>query len=719
MNTPGHHEFTFVASSSAYVQVSNRNAASYACLTDVGLFSEAVDDTAIVVDFMQNDVAVTSFNLADEPQYFRFSGGNVIFDVSMQEVDVTGCFAIRISDGCEDPPQTLCSQQMKLVTESECINTTLVRTCVDHEMSGLQPGYFNVRLELTMYQPNWEFDNQQERLSNGYINQYYVDMQRIMLVDIKPLDGLLHPHVAAWPLFDHLYIREKEYVVDISNYIPGYEDRLDSGGVSMKVRPKLELMRKVMCDEVGEGCNPANDPQCPTPGVLIAHYTNSEGFTYVTVTYYANYGYIPVKFTIEVNGSKTTVLLDDGFTSYPFGPYVEGDVIDVQVFSSDEVGCVFTAPTIIGGPDPFSNVGLNNEVSQVYLHSDGKWICVGFFTLYDTTPAPRVTRLNPDGTLDTDFNTNVGTGSGSILRDSAVDSLGRVYVAGDFTSFDGVSLPYVVRLLPSGSYDSTFVMGTGFNDRVGTILVQPDDKIIFIGDFTSYDGTTANRIIRLETDGTVDATFNSGTGFNGGANARSWASIIDADGTILVSSGFGWTSYDGNAIIASNLICGIVRINPDGSYNSKATNGTAFDNGGGTLINCINTQADGKIVVTGAFIDYDGTAVPNIARLNTDGTIDATFNAGVAAGFSTSTSANAILDNGQIMVGNGSTFQTVNTNYLARLNANGTRDSSFNPSPGFNGSVTQIVPLTDGRTLVAGDFTTYNGVPRIRVAVID
>ena len=393
--------------------------------------------------------------------------------------------------------------------------------------------------------------------------------------------------------------------------------------------------------------------------------------------------------------------------------------------------CPITVPAIVssftptGEPEPFSIVGLNNIVNQIFPQEDGKFIVVGSFTAYDGTPAPRVTRLNADGTLDTAFNTNIGTGSTTTVRTSAVDSLGRIYVGGTFTEFNGnAGYPYIVRLLPTGVIDTSFVVGTSFNNTtghaVGTILVQPDDKVIVIGDFTTYNGVAASRIIRLNTDGSRDTSFDMGSGFNGASNAPTGASKIDVDGTILVSSAFGWSSYDGNAIIPNiALQVGIVRINPDGSFNSALTLGDCLTGPTNHFINNISIQPNGQVVITGSSTGYNGTPTPRLIRLNTDGTLDTAFNAGLGVGFSSTTSSNTTLPNGQILVGNGTTFQGVPTYNLVRLNADGTRDLTYNTGPGFNTSVTQTVIMPSGAILVSGNFTSFNGLTRIRLALLN
>ena len=80
----------------------------------------------------------------------------------------------------------------------------------------------------------------------------------------------------------------------------------------------------------------------------------------------------------------------------------------------------------------------------------------------------------------------------------------------------------------------------GFNGTVSAIATQTDGKILVGGSFTSYKGVTENRIIRLNSDGTKDNSFNTGTGFD----ATVYTIEIQADGKILVGGNF--SSYNGD-----------------------------------------------------------------------------------------------------------------------------------------------------------------------------
>ena len=93
-----------------------------------------------------------------------------------------------------------------------------------------------------------------------------------------------------------------------------------------------------------------------------------------------------------------------------------------------------------------------------------------------------------------------------------MQSDGKIIIGGSFTSYDGIGRNSIARLNADGSLDIGFNPGTGANNPVHSITLQPDGKIIIGGDFTNYNGTGRNRVARLNTDGSLDTGFNPGIG---------------------------------------------------------------------------------------------------------------------------------------------------------------------------------------------------------------
>ena len=370
------------------------------------------------------------------------------------------------------------------------------------------------------------------------------------------------------------------------------------------------------------------------------------------------------------------------------------------------------APTHpLGGIDP---------PKQIKVLSNGQFL---------VATSSRLIRFNADGTVDNSFNPAPEvTGVGSF----AIDAANRILLFGTINGTAGYA-----RLNPNGSLDPTFSYVPRAPGTVTAIALQPDGKIIVGGNFTRINNVTRNRLARLNTDGTTDTSFNPGAGLDNSV----FAIAVQPDGKILVGGSF--TSYNGVArpglarllpdgTLDSGFIANVnqsqtvysIAIQPDGkilvggsftSINGVARNGVARLNSNGTLdaafnaslgsaeIRSILVQADGKILIGGSFNGVGGFNRSNLTRLNADGSLDASFNAG---------SIGAIK---QIELQSDGKYVILTGNTVARLNNNGAADNTFQAAT-FNDTVNAITVETGGSIVVGGNFTSVNGIPRLRLA---
>lgn len=337
--------------------------------------------------------------------------------------------------------------------------------------------------------------------------------------------------------------------------------------------------------------------------------------------------------------------------------------------------------------------GANSDVATTSIQSDGKIIIGGVFTYYNGSSSNRIARINADGTIDSSFNS--GTGANGFVLTTSIQNDGKIIIGGDFTSYNGNLINRIIRLNTDGTIDSTFNVGTGVNNSVYTISIQSDGKIIIGGNFTSYNGTSKSHIARLNTDGTLDNSFNIGSGANSAVRAIS----IQNDGHLIIGGDF--TSCNGTT---RNRIA---KLNADGTLDVSFDPGTGASN----TVNTISTQSDGKAIIGGIFTSYNGISTNRIARLNTDGTVDSSFNLGTGADSIVLTSA--IQGDGKIIIGGWFTsYNGLTTKYVTRLNTDGTFDGTLNSGTGANSYVKTISIQSDGKLILGGSFTTYNGVRR-------
>ncbi len=299
--------------------------------------------------------------------------------------------------------------------------------------------------------------------------------------------------------------------------------------------------------------------------------------------------------------------------------------------------------------------------------------------------------------LDTSFN----PGANSYISALAVQADGKIVVGGNFTTLGGGGIGTTARnrigrLNADGSLDTSF--NPTADSDVNAVAIQPDGNIVVGGSFTTLGGVRRSKIGRLNADGSIDASFNPG------ATNNIFALTVQSDGRILVGGYFTMLGGGGTGTIARNRIG---RLNADGSVD------TSFDPGADSLIHGIAVQVDGKILVGGYFTTLggggSGTTVRNhIGRLNSNGSLDTSFNPGANAdvGVLVLQADGKILVGGDFtMLGGGGTGITVRTR-IGRLNSDGSLDTSFDPVAADN-SVATIVVDGGGRILVGGHFTTF------------
>jgi uncharacterized delta-60 repeat protein len=346
-------------------------------------------------------------------------------------------------------------------------------------------------------------------------------------------------------------------------------------------------------------------------------------------------------------------------------------------------------PTDTGnGNGNTSNTVIYSSVTQ----PDGKIIVCGNFTTYMGISRNRIARLNPDLSLDLSF--DPGSGANNAIQTIVLLANGKILIGGNFTTFNGTSANRIARLNIDGSLDSTFTVGTGTNNIVNTLALQSDGKILVGGNFTTFNSLSQNRIVRLNADGTLDSTFNVGTG----ANANIHSIKIQSDGMVLIAGSF--TTYNGTA---GNRI---IRLNTDGSIDPGFSSGSGFD----TTVYSLALQADGKIMVSGMFSTYNGVTKNRIVRLNTNGDLDNSFSFNAYNFISTIEGIQfvTVLPNAKILIGNRDLAQTNQETGVFRLNADGSVDPSFTVGYAALSIFYSVEPQLDGTIVVAGSFTNYN-----------
>lgn len=359
-------------------------------------------------------------------------------------------------------------------------------------------------------------------------------------------------------------------------------------------------------------------------------------------------------------------------------------------------------------------IGFDGSVRALKIDASNNIFAGGLFTYYSNTPLKYLVKLDSAAQVSYSFTPQNGLFSGDI-RTIAQQSSGKIVVGGLFSSYNGETYRRIIRFNTDYTVDNTFnssvideLVTKGFNSTVLSIASQPDDKLLVGGFFTSYNNASINlapnayRFIRLSSGGDIDNNFNIGTGFNNTVLFTTYQS----DNKILVGGNF--TSFN------ETLINRIARLNTDGSLDTSFDIGTAFNGG----VRSIVQQSDGKLIIGGNFTSYNGVTSRRIIRINNNGTIDNTFNVG--SGFNSTVLSLALDSNNKIIVGgffttyNGSTARRI-----IRLETNGSVDPAFSTGSGFDNNVYSVVCDSNNRVVVGGDFLRYNSNKRRKFAIID
>jgi uncharacterized delta-60 repeat protein len=399
--------------------------------------------------------------------------------------------------------------------------------------------------------------------------------------------------------------------------------------------------------------------------------------------------------------------------SYNANATAQINAVAVQADGKIVVGGNFSGANSIGGQtrgriarlDPVTGLAdsfdpnANLPVLVIALQQDGKVLAGGqFTTLSPDGEQPKtcnhIGRLETDGrqeqTLNPGFN---GFDVGPIV----LQPDGKFLIGGNFIQVGSGDHNYIARLNTDGTDD--FFFDPSADDVVESLAVQSDGKILVGGAFSHMNGVSRGEIARLSPNGTLD------TGFDPNANSDVFAIVIQPDGKIVIGGDFKFLTPNGGATVARNYIA---RVNADGTLD------TNFNPNANGDVYTIALQADGKIVVGGAFTAIGGQARNSFARLDpVTGQADS-FNPnpdGIV-------SCILVQGDGKILVGGAfSNISGTARNHIARLDSTTGAPDSFNPNA--NNGPNTIALEADGKILAGGSFTSVGGVTRNHIARLD
>lgn len=349
------------------------------------------------------------------------------------------------------------------------------------------------------------------------------------------------------------------------------------------------------------------------------------------------------------------------------------------------------------------------------------------------------------GNLDIDNSYKVVVGANNSVNDVHRFADGRLLLVGDFTDYErkGVVRPISRIVLTSrdGEIDRSLLSGKGADGSLNTIAALPSGKLVIGGRFASYDIHLAemHNITVLNSNGSIDSMqVNTFTGkdtvpaFNGGTDGQVQRVFVHNNKVIAIGDFNYYLQYvygvsdvrqeRDSLVTDSVLVRQMVRFHANGSldstFNYDLTRHRSYEGANGPILDAF-MQDDGKIIIVGRFSRYNGQAVSNIARLNTDGSLDPGFGGAGADNNIGSIRYNAVSQ--RFMVAGGfNTFDGVQREGLVMLKPDGTIDEQFRATAKLPSTYYSCAQqLNNGMIVVNGSFQSYGGVHRSGFMVLD
>lgn len=367
------------------------------------------------------------------------------------------------------------------------------------------------------------------------------------------------------------------------------------------------------------------------------------------------------------------------------------------------------------------------------VHKD-KIIIIGRFSSYNGVQRKKIARINADGSLDTGFSTPY------FSTDPATDYLycvkilpnNKILVGGSFSIGPSNVFRGIARFNDDGTLDTTFnpvasgVRGT--NGPVHAITLQSDGKILIGGDFTTFNGSGSRRLIRLNSDGSLDSTFDTTGTPNGEVRAIAIQKLGANANKILVGGFFtGWTGQPNKGRL--------IRVLPNGDFDTTFNAGGTGITGGSAVFDIIVKPDSDSFFAVGKFSSFNGTPRNSIVFLakNAELLMNTIGTGANETIFSAKFQPDGkVLLGGNFKVFGGVTIPKGITRISIKVPASPAipyieRDVTFLTGTGFTGGtgvyegisvIRDLVLQSDGKIIVSGDYTEYDGNPRRMISRI-
>lgn len=470
-----------------------------------------------------------------------------------------------------------------------------------------------------------------------------------------------------------------------------------------------------------------------------------------------NGGYVAIGFIQGMSGSQLFKLTNEGAINQDFGihPLTGGSNIfmsninDTELllvtgfteYDGAEINGIFKIDTQGSLIEEFVIADVeasdNSNIRYVSVQDDGKIYFAGYLSGYAGMTLPGgLIRFNSDGTIDNGFNVNLVGNFTSSVRTITNDANGKLYLTGDINE-NGVIVQKLFSLNSDGTINSDFqtvsmIVKSSFNQYVGidtnsegvftisgirsandqtrfgfvntdftgkiknvnpsftsspdiaNAALQPDGKILVIGDFMKVNNETQSHIARLNADGTTDESFVLDDELNDFLFSHLSSIAVQEDGKILIGG-----------YLKDHIHRRILRLNTDGSIDPSFVSNISHYSINLSPTN-IFIKSDGKIIISGPQMILPGNHQSDLAVINSDGSLDDTFQ---YTSVSTSSDVRQMIiqEDGKIIIGG----LGDNIGYIRRINIDGSVDEGFNNQEDLNHNIFSMT-LVEDKLLYSG-----------------
>lgn len=403
------------------------------------------------------------------------------------------------------------------------------------------------------------------------------------------------------------------------------------------------------------------------------------------------------KITFLANGMQATI---SGFTDSTITILLPQNVssggaslrVDGQVF----LGPSFTVRGKLG-LDPTFNSGNSDGsfsvINQIMPLPNGNFVLVGHISSYQGKSLRDLVQINTTGGLVNGFNTGTGSGTGTLSCMLRLPS-GEYLAGGSLNAYnDKRGLSGILRLNPDATLKT----------RIVNLYVSPgvSDPSMATDTVSYFNGNLLGGVGKLFYYNNQVTAIGGFSGYGTYFYERS-----TKDNKLF--------AYIANPQVARMDLDG----NLDSAYSYNAAAKAPLPAGNGDLSDGF-MQADGKLVLVGAFTTFRGKQANRIVRLNTDGTVDASFKSGSGANGTIFSVRYNTTTKKMVLTGDFSKFDGQDAAGIAVLDADGSLDPGFKSSGFSGGAPTLALQLSNGLIVVTGSFEKYNNITRQGLLVLN